>query len=127
MTEPRTITVPTVDHGDVTVPEPFWCTGHHPPGGYRADLAHEGEELALVVETPCHGPLRALSAALYQAPFSSTQTGVVVAVEFGEPFTTESHDYNSQDLAALADALVSFGVGELHQLIERLQLLEGDK
>lgn len=122
----RTVTVPTIDHGDVTVPEPFWCVGHHPPGGYRADLAHEGEELALVVETPCHGPVRALSAALYQAPFSSTQTGVVAAVEFGEPFTSQSHDYSAEQLAALADSLVSFGVGHLHQLIERLQLLEGE-
>lgn len=125
MSDPRTITVDTLDHGPVTLPEPFWCGGMHPPGGYRADIAHEGEELALVVETPCHGEVRMLSASLYQGPFSEHETrNVVVSVEFGED-GTESHSLGSQDLAAVADGMVAFAVGELHSLIERLQLLEG--
>ncbi|MFD8640828.1 DUF6907 domain-containing protein [Streptomyces zaomyceticus] len=39
------ITLPTTDHGPVTLPEPTWCTGHnnHIPG-YRIDLTHTGTE-----------------------------------------------------------------------------------
>lgn len=42
--EPRTITLPTVDHGDVTLDEPPWCAGHthHDPLTERADLMHAG-------------------------------------------------------------------------------------
>lgn len=120
-----TRTVNTIDHGPVTFTEPFWCTGLHPDGDYRADIAHQGEEIALVVETPCHGEVRMLSASLYRAPFSEHETtAVVAAVEFGED-GTESHSLGSQDLAAVADGMVAFAVSELHGLIERLQLLEG--
>ncbi|WP_234539410.1 DUF6907 domain-containing protein [Streptomyces shenzhenensis] len=43
-TEPRTITLATSDHGDVTLLEPAWCTGHshHDPEMLRADLIHTG-------------------------------------------------------------------------------------
>ncbi|MEV4864256.1 DUF6907 domain-containing protein [Streptomyces ossamyceticus] len=46
MTEPRTITLPTADHGPVTLDEPAWCRGHadHRPDTYRADLTHIGAE-----------------------------------------------------------------------------------
>ncbi|MEU9245708.1 hypothetical protein [Streptomyces sp. NPDC048385] len=43
-TEPRTVTLATSDHGDVTLPEPAWCTGHthHDPEMLRVDLIHTG-------------------------------------------------------------------------------------
>jgi hypothetical protein len=46
VTEPRPITLPTVDHGEITLTCPAWCTGHadHHPGTYRADLTHYGPE-----------------------------------------------------------------------------------
>lgn len=46
MTEPRLITLPTEDHGTVTLEEPSWCRGHsdHHPGTYRTDLTHYGPE-----------------------------------------------------------------------------------
>ncbi|MFI0825704.1 DUF6907 domain-containing protein [Streptomyces roseolus] len=45
MTVKRIITLPTTDHGPVTVPEPTWCTGHHNHApGHRVDLAHTGPE-----------------------------------------------------------------------------------
>lgn len=45
-TEPRTITLATLDHGPVTLPEPAWCRGHadHHPDTYRTDLSHYGPE-----------------------------------------------------------------------------------
>jgi hypothetical protein len=43
-TEPRTVTLATEDHGDVTLPEPSWCVGHadHRPDTARIDLTHCG-------------------------------------------------------------------------------------
>lgn len=44
-TEPRTVTLPTEDHGNVTLPEPTWCAGHpNPQPQYRTDLTHYGPE-----------------------------------------------------------------------------------
>jgi hypothetical protein len=48
-TEPRTITLPTADYGDVTLPEPAWCVGHESvPGDMRADILHQGPDVELV-------------------------------------------------------------------------------
>jgi hypothetical protein len=46
------ITLPTVDHGDVVLPEPTWCRGHqdHDPGTYRTDLTHYGTETVLTYQ-----------------------------------------------------------------------------
>ncbi|MEU6244803.1 hypothetical protein [Streptomyces sp. NPDC047024] len=49
--EPRTITVPTEDYGDVTLPEPDWCIGHADEQehvGYRVDISHGGPDVELV-------------------------------------------------------------------------------
>lgn len=52
MSEPRTVTLATVDHGDVVLPEPSWCVGHadHQPDSYRADLTHCGPEHRLTFD-----------------------------------------------------------------------------
>ncbi|WP_308312979.1 hypothetical protein [Streptomyces sp. ISL-1] len=41
----RTITVPTLDYGPVTMPEPAWCVSDHQPAGYRNDTIHSGPEV----------------------------------------------------------------------------------
>ncbi|MDX2703964.1 hypothetical protein PV350_13990 [Streptomyces sp. PA03-6a] len=44
----RTVTLPTRDAGDVTLPEPAWCAGHpQPRPEYEADLTHYGPEQPL--------------------------------------------------------------------------------
>lgn len=79
MTEPRTVTLPTEDAGDVTLPEPSWCAGHadHRPDTYRVDLDHKGPEHRLTH----HGELL-WTVFLGQAPFASRPeqrtTGVFV-------------------------------------------------
>lgn len=124
MSDPRTVTVDTGDHGPVTLAEPFWCLGVHPAEGYRDDIEHAGEPIRLTIETSCHGPVQLLGFSLMQRPFSpSGPTGVVVAAELDEDW--DSHEFDSGHLADVADSLVSYAVGPLHQLIERLQLLEG--
>lgn len=47
----RTITLATLDHGAVTLPEPGWCTGHleHRPV-HRVDLTHFGAEHAFAFD-----------------------------------------------------------------------------
>ncbi|WP_055612830.1 DUF6907 domain-containing protein [Streptomyces phaeochromogenes] len=117
-----TVTVDTVDHGPVTLDEPFWCLGVHPAEAYREDIVHEGEESPLLVDTACHGQVRIAVASLVQRPFSPTDASVSVAVEFDE-----QHEYDVAGLSDLADNLVAYAVGPLHQLIERLTLLEGDE
>lgn len=79
MTEPRTVTLPTEDAGDITLPEPSWCAGHadHRPDTYRVDLDHKGPEHRLTH----HGELL-WTVFLGQAPFASRPeqrtTGVFV-------------------------------------------------
>jgi hypothetical protein len=117
----RTVTVPTGDHGDVTVPEPFWCLGDHPFEGYRADIEHRSEEVPLTVPVPCCGEVPVLVLNLVQRPFYG-DTAVKATVGLGDDW----HDLSSRELADLTDALVAHAVGPLHQFIERLRLLEGD-
>ncbi|MFI0964624.1 DUF6907 domain-containing protein [Streptomyces sp. NPDC021080] len=64
-TEPRTVTLATADHGNVTVPEPSWCAGHahHDPETLRVDLIHAGPAVDLV-----HRGRTLLSAELVQSP-----------------------------------------------------------
>jgi len=47
MSEPRTVTVRTIDHGPVTVVCPPWCLGQHEDGGYRADILHCSHDVTL--------------------------------------------------------------------------------
>ncbi|WP_149552911.1 DUF6907 domain-containing protein [Streptomyces marokkonensis] len=116
----RTVTVWTGDHGDVTIPEPFWCLGDHEPEGYREDVEHRGEDVVLTVPTPCHGETKLSTLTLVQRPFSPTDRDVKVTVELDGDW----HDLSAGQLAQLTDSLVVLAVGPLHRFIERLQLLE---
>lgn len=68
MTEPRTVTLRTADHGDVTIPEPSWCSGHshHDPESLRVDLIHSGP-----TRSCNHGGFPLLSAEIVQSPYAS--------------------------------------------------------
>ena len=70
MSEPRTITLHTADHGEITIPEPAWCIGHpnHRPDDQRADILHQGPDVALVFRGHDIG-----DAALVQSPFSTLE------------------------------------------------------
>ncbi|WP_406489004.1 DUF6907 domain-containing protein [Streptomyces phaeochromogenes] len=68
MTE-RTVTLPTRDHGDVTLPCPSWCAGHadHRPYNYRADILHQGPDVTLTFRGH-----HIADASLVQSPFTET-------------------------------------------------------
>lgn len=63
-----TVTLVTVDHGPVTMPEPTWCAGHadHRPETYRVDLDHKGPEHHLT-----HDGEALWVALLTQAPYAT--------------------------------------------------------
>lgn len=71
MTQPRTITLPTEDHGPVTLPEPSWCAGHqlHDSETLRADLVHAGPAVDLV-----HLGVDLFSAEIVESPFAESST-----------------------------------------------------
>lgn len=66
----RTITIVTSDRGAVTIPEPAWCTGRHPEGNLRGEISHQGQTLAVNVDTD-KGPRRLVELLLWQDPFPS--------------------------------------------------------
>ncbi|MFF9687285.1 DUF6907 domain-containing protein [Streptomyces sp. NPDC014623] len=115
MTAERTVTVPTVDQGNVTITEPSWCTGHegqvphllsdtgHIGAPHRAKF--DGEELAF--------------AALSQDPFAvKSDRGVGVHVEMGALACSLS----PSELDDLAVVLVNYA-GTLRHLARQLSAL----
>ncbi|MFG2311183.1 DUF6907 domain-containing protein [Streptomyces sp. NPDC048566] len=95
---PRTITLPTVDHGTVVLPEPTWCAGHtdHHPDTNRADILHTGPDTPLTF----HG--RTLSTAcLTQAPHASRDRDVRISVSM---YGAELDPTGVYELAAALDA-----------------------
>lgn len=62
----RTVNLPTIDIGPVTVPEPAWCAGHEPVPQYRVDIHHMGPERPLTFQGEPLG-----SAYLVQAPYGA--------------------------------------------------------
>jgi hypothetical protein len=68
VSEPSLITLPTADHGDVTLDEPTWCMGHahHDPNTERVDLLHSSPDIQLNFWY-----VTLLSACLVQSPYAS--------------------------------------------------------
>lgn len=112
MSAARTVTVQTIDQGDVTITEPSWCAGHdgeapqllsdtgHLGTGHRA--VFEGDELAF--------------AALSQDPFVvHSDRGAGVLVEMG----SMSRALTPGEADALAAALVEYA-GTLRHLARQL-------
>lgn len=77
MSAPRTVTVPTVEHGPIRLACPAWCLGHDQALQHRADIAHAGTEHWLTFEGET-----LLTAALSQDPYATNtearRTGLYV-------------------------------------------------
>ncbi|GAA3255891.1 DUF6907 domain-containing protein [Streptomyces lavendulae] len=123
MSAPRTVTVQTLDHGDVTLAEPSWCVVEHPAGNHRSGIHHEGAECAATVDLPGHGRIEFLKASLSQFPFAEYGSrDVTVAVEV----EGECYEFDSARLGDLAAAITSHALSGLLPLRARLQSLEGE-
>ncbi|MFF3874289.1 DUF6907 domain-containing protein [Streptomyces sp. NPDC001978] len=79
----RTITLTTVDHGDVTFTCPPWCTAVHEPGGYRVDISHRSDDRTLTLPTR-RVHTEVLTLALESRPFTERWPGTA-------PFVNGDH------------------------------------
>lgn len=114
MTGARTVTVPTLDHGPVTMPEPAWCAGHPAePVEYRDDVHHAAAEY--VVD---YDGLAVLAAELVAYPFGAHPVPASVHVDITVPGLT----LDPPGLEGLADVLTA-QAAELHRLALRLAVV----
>ncbi|MFE1250517.1 DUF6907 domain-containing protein [Streptomyces sp. NPDC058741] len=98
----RSITLPTIDHGPVTLPEPAWCAGHadHCPDAYRIDITHRGPDHILTLPVR-GGYAELLVVALEERPFTEAWPGTrpFVSVGFnGDSYPAQLH--RLEDMAA---------------------------
>ncbi|MFF8829140.1 DUF6907 domain-containing protein [Streptomyces sp. NPDC015131] len=117
----RMVTIPTMDHGDVTIPCPAWCTQqYHQAGGARVDITHTGQDVPLYVPTP-EGKSPLLALMLEQRPFTEMDPGrdVFVSVEL----LAGPHPMDPVALDALAAALVD-NAREVRAMARRLAVLK---
>ncbi|MBT2673972.1 hypothetical protein J7E95_24755 [Streptomyces sp. ISL-14] len=99
-TEPRTVTLPTLDHGDVTLPEPSWCAGHPDPRPqYRTDLTHYGPEHRLTFNGD-----ELFRLMLGQSPHAEETSREVCAYVEQSGYTGSLAPAGLYDLAATLDA-----------------------
>nr|WTB31092.1 hypothetical protein OG781_17825 [Streptomyces sp. NBC_00830] len=112
MSAGRTVTVQTADHGDVTLPEPSWCTGVHQEGGHRSDISHHGRPTTVTLDD---GTLL-LQAQLAQFPYSVRDTAPYVALELGDA----EGEYDQAALQDLARKLLTFAAVIVPELRVRL-------
>jgi hypothetical protein len=69
-----TVTVQTLDHGEVTVPEPAWCLGHDDEYvGYLADVTHNGARTVAPLVTAKYGLAQIMHAYISHAPHAQQQ------------------------------------------------------
>lgn len=123
MSAPRIVTVRTVDHGLVDLPEPSWCVKAHRDDVHRADIHHQGTEYAASVDVPGTGRVPFLTAFLSQYPFAEhASRRVTVAVEI----EGEHIEFDSAGLGDLTAAITAHALYGLLPLRARLQALEGE-
>ncbi|MDX2946799.1 hypothetical protein PV383_38370 [Streptomyces caniscabiei] len=125
MNAPRTITLPTLDHGDVTLTCPAWCAGHadHRPDTHRADILHKGPDVALTF----HGG-EVIAAGLAQSPFASPSTPDLGGRTPGASVYPPGRTLDPVGLYGLAAALDSYA-DQLRDLADQLAaiLAGGDR
>lgn len=116
MTAPRMVTIRRAD-GDVTIPEPSWCTGSlHSSGELRVDITHCSRDMELTVPT-ADGDTPLLSVSLEQRPFTTRPpgTGVFASVELLDG----TYPCQPADLDAIAAAMAE-GASRIRDLARRL-------
>lgn len=118
-----TVTIQTVDHGPVVLPEPSWCAGGHRDGVHRADIHHQGTEHAASIDVPGTGRVPFLTAFLSQYPFAEhASRAVTAAVEI----EGEHYEFDPAGLGDLAASITAHALYGLLPLRARLQSLAGE-
>lgn len=116
MTAPRTITLPTADHGNVTLPCPQWCVGHadHRPDTHRADIHHSGPDIVLAF----HGA-ELFTACLVQSPYATLSTPELGGRTTGVSVYPPGRTLDPVQLYSLAAALDGYA-DQLRDLADQL-------
>lgn len=103
----RTVTLQTIDHGMVTVPEPGWCRGHEGElPCYRLDITHNATMVRAAATTDRHGHVQLLQAYISHAPYLEQAT---------EPYPI---------ISVVLDCKKDFVAEDIPQLIEGLRSVE---
>ncbi|MGW3846869.1 DUF6907 domain-containing protein [Streptomyces fagopyri] len=121
-TEPRTVTLATVDHGDVTIPCPAWCAGHshHDPHTEYVDIIHSSPEITLTFR---HAVL--LAAGLVQSPHADVDaTPSLGGRATGVSVHPLGDTLNPVQLYELAGALDAYA-DRLRDLADQLDAIRG--
>jgi hypothetical protein len=112
-----TVTLTTLDHGEITIPEPDWCTGHDGEQiVQRVDVTHVGRTVAAELELD-GGTVEFLPARISWGPFAELQP---------EPYPlADVDDFPGMDPAQLRElaAEVALHAGRLYRLSNQLDRL----
>ncbi|MFD9430332.1 DUF6907 domain-containing protein [Streptomyces sp. NPDC060002] len=98
----RTITLDTIDHGAVELPEPSWCIGHGAELGgltFRDDITHNSVRVKAGADTDRHGWLPMMAARISWAPFRELVPIVSVVLDVEHDFAAEDVPHVIQGLA----------------------------
>lgn len=97
----RTVTLPTADHGDITLPEPAWCVGHESvPGDLRAEIFHQGPDVVLRFRGQFVS-----DAGLVQSPYAADPTPSISVSMLGRTLDPRGVYELAAELDRHADAL----------------------
>lgn len=101
-----TVTLQTLDQGEVTVPEPVWCRGHDEEiVGFLGDITHNGAAVTADVVTTRDGRTCIMAAQITQAPHGrhrETLPLMSIRVDVDTLATTEDARNISQALRVAA-------------------------
>ncbi|WP_217169642.1 hypothetical protein [Streptomyces sp. AC512_CC834] len=119
----RSITLPTADRGEITLPEPSWCRGHadHRPDALRADILHRGPNVVFVFRGE---PV--MSAGLVQAPFTTNDIPELDSPALGIAVTPVGRNLDARSVYELAADLDAYA-DRLRDLADHLTALEGER
>ncbi|MFD5661003.1 DUF6907 domain-containing protein [Streptomyces hirsutus] len=119
MNELRTVALPTVDHGDMTLPEPSWCLGHHnhQPTDQRADILHRGPDVTLTFRGR-----HITDAGLVQSLFSTVDVLGLCSSTPGVSVSIIAWTLDARGIYELAAALDTYA-DRLRTLADRLRTL----
>ena len=83
-TEPRTVRVDVLVTKSLEIDEPDWCVDPHAGASFKADITHNGPEVAARVDTR-RGPAEFLTAWVSRAPYSelAPEPLPLLAIEVG--------------------------------------------
>ncbi|MFF2650372.1 DUF6907 domain-containing protein [Streptomyces sp. NPDC058045] len=119
--EPRTVAVPILVIKPLEVDEPAWCVDPHTTSQFKADIVHNGPEIAAEIDTR-HGTITYLTAWITTAPFGILRPEPlpVVAIEIDGSTTS----FTPEEVRAFTDTTRAH-LDQLDRLADEANHLRG--